>query len=67
MDDVTRLQGEIRDELAEFARLQREVPSGSNAEARHTQLDSSIASAERELSALEELQQGRRFWPSENT
>jgi len=66
MDDVTRLQGEIRDELAEFAQLQREVPSGSD-EIRQFQLDSSIASAKRELSALEEFKQGRRFWPSENT
>lgn len=60
MDEVTRLEGELRGELADIARLKRGVPSGSDAEIRRFQLDSAASSAERQIAALEEFKQGRR-------
>jgi len=62
---IDGLRSEIEGKIADIQQLKREVPSGSDAEARQSQLDSGIASAERELSALDQLRRGNRFWPEE--
>ncbi|MGB9456959.1 MAG: hypothetical protein WCB12_13005 [Bryobacteraceae bacterium] len=63
---VDSLKNEIRGNIADMERQKAALPAGrSDSEMNRFQIDSHIADAQREISALDAYERGVEIWPNE--